>query len=478
MKIKSTLAIASLLISNLCTANQLLETKENQCIEHANGIEAKLSCLHNISDVKEVTGNKYLPNDVKQYELNIEQMVNKERPELGTFKQRLVLLHRDENEPMVLQTSGYQIFRVAQTAITSVFETNQLQIEHRFFADSTPENKDWSQLNIKQSADDFHNVTTTFKKIYNKSWVGTGASKGGMTSTYHRFFYPHDLNGTVADVAPLSFSTSDQRYNDFVNNVGGEYYASCRQAWAEMQTALLSNRDLFTPRIQGEYNQLGSVDVAFEHAIIESAFTFWQYGNPDDSETGCPAIPTNGDLQDIYDFVSKHASVRFYGDADIARFQPYYYQAGSELGAPDNLKTHLEHLTWYEYKISQYTPKGVELNYSNAHMRAIDKWVRNYADNIMFIYGEFDPWTAGEYPLSETGKSISKFYVPKANHGAKFTALSASDKQKATEILSNWLNKTPPTEDQNSLVKNFKSLDKEIHLEELEFEVRKAEKLL
>ena len=104
-------------------------------------------------------------------------------------------------EPMVLQTSGYMIYRIAETAISRMFRTNQLQIEHRFFEGSTPDGSDWTYLDIKQSADDFHRITTDFKKIYKKRWVNTGASKGGMTSSYHRFFYPDDVHVAIAKLA-------------------------------------------------------------------------------------------------------------------------------------------------------------------------------------------------------------------------------------------------------------------------------------
>jgi hypothetical protein len=40
-------------------------------------------------------------------------------------------------------------------------------------------------------------------------WVNTGASKGGMTSVYHRRFFPNDLDANVAYVAPLSYSQED-----------------------------------------------------------------------------------------------------------------------------------------------------------------------------------------------------------------------------------------------------------------------------
>ena len=85
-----------------------------------------------------------------------------------------------------------------------------------------------------------------------------------------------------------------------------------------------------------------------------------------------------------------------------------YYQSATELGGPDNVTYHLEELRNFDFSINQYTPIGVEVNYSNQSMRKIRDWALNDADNIMYVYGEFDPWTAAEFPVSQTGKNTPK----------------------------------------------------------------------
>ncbi|MES2855201.1 MAG: S28 family serine protease, partial [Bdellovibrionota bacterium] len=222
---------------------------EVQCIAKGISIEEKLSCVRGLT-FKEITGPT-TPRGARQFDMQFTQLVDHTDPKAGTFNQRLILLHRAEKEPMVLQTSGYAIFSVAEASLTSTFGANQIQVEHRFFATSKPAVLDWSKLDIKQSADDFHAVTVAFKQIYPAAWVNTGASKGGMTSVYHHRFYPDDLAGTVADVAPLSFSTADERFADFVFNVGGDRLKQCRENMRKIQVTLLENRDKFVPNIKG-----------------------------------------------------------------------------------------------------------------------------------------------------------------------------------------------------------------------------------
>ncbi|MCB0348268.1 MAG: hypothetical protein KDD37_05505 [Bdellovibrionales bacterium] len=457
----------SIFIAALLTfsSNAFSQTNEDACIQTAKNITEKLDCIHGLT-YKEISSS----SAKRVFDIGFTQLVDHTKPELGTFTQRLVLIHRSEDEPMVLQTSGYSIFGISEASITLLFQTNQIQVEHRFFSTSTPAVVDWSKLNIKQSADDFHAITVAFKKIYNQAWVNTGASKGGMTSIYHRRFYPDDLVGTVADVAPLSFTTSDQRYTKFVENVGGDAYKECRENFRKIQTQLLLHRDEFLPLLSGNFTQLGSAKVAFEHSVIEAPFYFWQYGNPDSTFAGCNSLPVNGSPQEMFSFLQSIASISDYTDESISRFQSYYFQAATQLGNPDNSTAHLETLRHFEFTIDQYTPKNVSYTYSNEAMHDVANWVKNDADQIIFIYGEFDPWSAGEFPVSDTGKMVEKYYVPKGNHGSKFTALPSAERQLVSRKIAGWLGKAPIMEGAKALV-GVKTL------EDMEQEVRQKYKL-
>lgn len=229
---------------------------ETNCVP-GNDVLASLRCVDG-TVVDEIT-----PSTVagyRQFEVKFAQPVNHMNAGSEQFNQRLVILHRGWEDPMVLQTSGYQIFGTALSKLARTFNANQIQIEHRFFAGSTPENPDWADLNIMESAADFHRITIAFKQLYQKRWVGTGASKGGMTSSYHRRFYPTDLDGTVADVAPLSFSDDDERFIGFVDAAGGRRYEECRTKLEILQNILLNRYDAMVAKIDPtlEFTHLGS----------------------------------------------------------------------------------------------------------------------------------------------------------------------------------------------------------------------------
>jgi hypothetical protein len=435
---------------------------EDSCISSKKTLLGKIKCL----ELVKITKSTFTENGMQKVEMLFNQPMNHMDPNGKRFDQRIVLLHKGFSEPMLLQTSGYLIFSVRLAHIAKVFQTNQIQVEHRYFKNSIPSLPNWSYLNIEQSAADFHNITVTFKKLYKKPWVNTGASKGGMTSIYHRYFYPQDVVGTVADVAPLSFSTTDKRYIDFVEKVGGRKFKYCRDKLKAMQIKLLENREVIVPGLTGNFSHLGGADIAFEHSVIETPFVFWQYGKA----SSCELVDIDADIRVIFNYFQTMTAISGYENKGINTFSPYYFQAATELGGPGNSTIHLKHLMDYDFSISQYTPKGLELQYSDIAMRSIEKWALNSADEIIYVYGEFDPWTAGEFPLSITGKNTQKFYVPQGNHGANFTKLIGNDKVRAVNTLSRWLGKMPITS-------NDKSVKPRASLDEIEFISRKRLRL-
>jgi hypothetical protein len=161
--------------------------------------------LEQLRAVPGLTGveERAAPPPYRFFVLTITQPADHRRPSAGTFQQRLTLLHRGTDRPTVLHTTGYgvpaSIFRAEPTRL---IDGNQISVEQRFFTPSRPEPADWSDLTIWQAATDHHRIVRALASLYPANWISTGASKGGMTSIYHRRFYPADVDGTVAYVAP------------------------------------------------------------------------------------------------------------------------------------------------------------------------------------------------------------------------------------------------------------------------------------
>lgn len=418
-----------------------------------------LGALNCIPGVK-ASESRGAPSGYRRFDLRFKQPVDHKNPAGQSFDQYVILFHRRVTDPMVLHTSGYSIFGAGLSALAQTFATNQIQVEHRYFAKSIPSPRNVQFLTVEQSAADFHRIVSDLKTIYKTPWVGTGASKGGMTSVYHRYFYPDDLTGTVADVAPLSFDRDDPRYIDFVDQVGGDEFKTCRADLERFQNQLLSQRQEILQRITEPFTQLGSASVGLEHAVTEFPFTFWQYQQP----TLCQSIPSaTASVDQTWSFMSWVNGPSNYGDGQYQAFWPYFFQAGTELGGPASKRSHLNGLQ-HDYSLQQYMPAdGKDIPYSSTLMHDVERWVRDDAENIVFVYGEFDPWSAGAFPEG-TGSGMHHFVVPRGNHSANFTELTGADRQKALSVLEEWFGRAPVA----------KEFAKGSTLDELEFQARKA----
>jgi hypothetical protein len=413
----------------------------------ATDIRGKLLCIPGLTIVQDVPAPDAGTNaGYRRFDVTLDQLVDHDNPSGAHFKQQLTLLHRDESMPVVLASSGYSISR-GQNELSRTFGANVLQVEHRYFAPSIPDAPvDWKYLNIKQSAGDYHAITVAFKTIYKGKWVNTGASKGGMTSVYHRRFYPNDLDATVAYVAPQSYGLDDQRYPAFINQVGGDMYATCRANLKELQKTVLTRRAEIEPRMTESYAGLGGPAIALEHATLEMPFTFWQYQSPTSATTGCSAIPAaDAPIATLYSFFRTVSYLSNFADAGYQGFVPYYYQSTNQLGAPGAEDSHLTGLLQHRdtYYPAYYIPKTIEVPAFDAQaMVDVQNWVKTEAKRIIFIYGEFDPWSAGRFEITP-GSENYLYVAPGGNHGSNLARLTADDRAAALALLQSWLGVPP-----------------------------------
>lgn len=372
--------------------------------------------------------------------LEFDQPADHANPGGQRFLQRMTLLHRDETAPMVLHASGYYVSPEDRRAeLTRLLSGNQLSVEHRFFEPSRPEPADWAHLTIEQSADDFHRIVVALKPIYGAKWINTGASKGGMTSVYFRRFHPDDVDATVAYVAPMSTAGPDPRYGPFIA-MGSD--ASCRQALFDLQRAVLLQRDELTMMAAvdamstgNSYDILG-IDKAFEHAVLEMPFYFWQYWDA----SICSLVPGPGaTASENYMFLDAISSVANIADATVIYYLPYFYQAGTQLGFPGFPEAGVADLLLFPgTDVPQSYVPGMPISYDPAAMADVGDWLATDGERIIFLYGENDPWSAAMFELGNAFDSYI-FVVPAGNHGSNLLDLPEPDRTAAVERIEAWI---------------------------------------
>lgn len=378
------------------------------------------------------------------FQILLDQPADHQDPNGARFQQRVTLLHRGYDAPMVLFLSGYGSTtwsRPARAELTTMLSANQLEVEHRFFPPSRPEPPDFAHLTIEQAAADHHRLAALLRPYYAARWVSTGASKGGMTAVYHRRFFPGDVDASVPYVAPNSLGAPDPRYVPFVANAGTD--AACRAGLRRFQRQALSRRAELLPLMMATgvpFTRLG-IDKALEHTVLELPFGFWQY----QTQAQCANIPADGAAAaTVFKFLRDVGQITLYGDPSVEYFSPYYYQAARQLGFPAVDEEPVKDLLLHPGtdRPAEYLPAGLSTRYEPGAMPAIAAWLKAQGRGLMFVYGENDPWTAGAFePAPELDSH--RFVVPAGNHGAKIRDLAAAERAQALEILGRWMGVKP-----------------------------------
>ncbi|MER7998704.1 S28 family serine protease [Streptomyces sp. NPDC095613] len=384
----------------------------------------------------------------RYFVLTYTQPVDHRHPAKGTFEQRVTLLHKDTSRPTVFFTGGYNVStNPSRSEPTRIVDGNQVSMEYRFFTPSRPQPADWSKLTIWQAASDQHRIFTALKRIYSKKWLATGGSKGGMTATYFERFYPDDMDGVVAYVAPNDVvNHEDSAYDRFFERVGTK---ECRDRLNAVQREALVRRAPLEKKFQewadangATFTTIGSLDKAYEATVLDYVWGFWQYSLLADCD-GIPAAGTASD-QEIYDSVDTISGFSAYTDQGLATYQPYYYQAGTQLGAPTIKLPHLGNLSRYGYQPPRnFVPRDIAMRFEPSAMRDIDNWVRRHANQMMFVYGQNDPWGAEPFRLGHGARDSHVYVAPGANHGANVAGLVPDQQAKATARILSWAGVAP-----------------------------------
>jgi hypothetical protein len=375
------------------------------------------------------------------FEITLEQPVAEGSSQ--SFTQYLSLLYIGNDKPVVLATTGYHDYlgeRLSEPAV--LLGANQIIVEHRYFGTSRPRPTDWTKLDIETSAQDFHHIVTKLRPLLGSgAWIGTGASKGGMTSVFHRRFFPDDLDATIAYVAPISLVLKDPSYTSFFDTVGTP---ACRQQVRDVERLTLQHKDAMLARAAAdgyEFTIVGA-EWAMELSIAEIEWEYWQYLGVQYCNFLVPAPATATD-DELYNFLSYSSGVGEYADDQIDLYYPYYYQSATQLGNPSLPVANItDLLTIDPDDFTPLMPPGVNTTFDPAAMADIAQWMSTSAERVMLIYGQWDPWTAGAMDIGSSPDAF-EFVAPQGTHGSGIGSLAPADRTQALSILQRWTGVVP-----------------------------------
>ncbi|MGP9020733.1 S28 family serine protease [Streptomyces sp. BR1] len=380
----------------------------------------------------------------RYFVLDFTQPVDHRHPSQGTFQQRVTLLHKDTGRPTVMYTSGYNVStNPSRSEPTQIVDGNQVSVEYRYFTPSRPQPADWKKLDIWQAASDQHAIYQALKPVYRKNWLTTGGSKGGMTATYYKRYYPRDMDGVVAYVAPNDVvNDEDSAYDRFFQTVGTK---ECRDKLEAVQREALVRREPLEKKLaqyatdnKYTFTTVGTLDKAYEAVVLDYVWTFWQYSLLSDCGT-IPADAPHATDQAIWDSVNKIVGFDSYVDQGLEKYTPYYYQAGTQLGSPTIKQPWLGGLSRYGYQPPRnFVPRSIPMRFQPWVMPQIDSWVRHHADHMLYVYGQNDPWGAERFRLGSGSRDSYVYTVAGGNHGSKVAGLAAAEKATATSAILRW----------------------------------------
>ncbi|MEU6220078.1 S28 family serine protease [Streptomyces sp. NPDC047022] len=383
--------------------------------------------------------------------LDFTQPVDHRHPDKGTFQQRITVLHKDVSRPTVFYTSGYNVSTTpGRSEPTRIVDGNQVSLEYRFFTPSRPDPADWSKLDIWQAASDQHRVFEALKAVYPHRWIATGGSKGGMTATYYKRFYPRDMDGVVAYVAPDDVvNDQDSAYDRFFTTVGTK---ECRDRLDAVQREALVRRDTLEKKYTAyaadnryTFTTVGSLDRAYEAVVLDYVWGFWQYSKLSDCAT-VPADAKNATDDEIWNSVDTISGFSFYTDQGLEPYTPYYYQAGTQLGAPTIHFPYIEkkYLHYGYQPPRNFVPRSIPMRFRPGAMRDVDTWVTHHAHQMLFVYGQNDPWGAERFRVGAGTRDAYVFTAPGMNHGANVAGLVPGEQALATARILDWAGVASP----------------------------------
>lgn len=403
----------------------------------------ELAALPGVTSVETFKSNRFK----EAYIITFTQYIDHNDTTIGKFSQRALVCHVHKDSATVLVTEGYGLDYYLtkpdyREELSDIFNTNCVIVEHRYFGESKPEtlkrNKYWDYLTTFNAATDHHRFSETFHKLYHGKFIATGVSKGGICANIFRAYYPKDVDITVPYVAPLCDGPEDPRMAKAIMSYGSPDEQKIIQQFIEF---LFNHREQFLPMLENycKENKIKpriSFEELFDFAVMDMHVAILARGEvkkiPD--YNNCPPDTT-------FAFLAKYGSPE--GFTPEYDNMPYYVQACKELGhyalMPDNYlgQKFLENTHGYLMKTA--LPLDYKFKYDPTMRKMVLDFLNKDAEKMLFIYGEYDPWTSVGIKEHVKNENVHIFINPGNCHRSKIRNSPQKIQSKILRLLTIWL---------------------------------------
>jgi hypothetical protein len=259
---------------------------------------------------------------------------------------------------------------------------------------------------------------------------------------YYKYFYPDDVAVSFPYVGPLNFSVDDPRVNPFIQNIGSK---DCRDKIRDFQIEVLKKKVALMPAfsklaIKNNYHfeYVGGAEAAFEYSVLEYPFAFWQWGF-----IPCEEIPdeNSADSTLLKHFLSV-SPMDYFADEGIRQFWPFFYQALTEIGYygydTTGMGQYFEAINGLTFSFC--APQGTHPKFDKKKMKKVDKFLKCKGNNMIYLYGEYDPWSSTAFEPENGKTNALKVVKACGSHTTRILNLPDNQRIQVLDSLGKWLN--------------------------------------
>lgn len=410
-------------------------------------LSKKLESIDVLSEVTRIVNN--VPIFSEKYAVKIKQLINPNDESIGSFDQQIYICHAGYDRPTIIVTDGYTAGFALNPRYTEElsrrYKANIVAIQHRYFEQSTPESADWKYMRGDYAAADMHHITNIMKTLYKGKFVASGVSKGGQNTMIYATYYPNDMDFYVPYVGPVCFALEDTRHEGFLAKVGPK---EDRKRIKNFQIEILKRRkkmiallDAHSKKNNLTYKGVG-LDEILDMCVLEYSFALWQ--NSCEKVSKIPS--TNSSDEELFNHLIMINDPSYF--ANVSNTGPFYVQAAMELGYYSYNCKPLK--KWLSVKNTDNYLKRIFMEDKFANLKFDDylhqdiyKFLGENDPKMIFIYGEYDPWTAAAPEMSLfKNKENMKFYLcPKYDHKTRINNFPNDTKEEIWSILDKWMSR-------------------------------------
>jgi hypothetical protein len=227
---------------------------------------------------------------------------------------------------------------------------------------------------------------------------------------------------------------------EFLKNVGTE---AERQKVKDFQKLCFENRPALLEAIKSAALKENmtwefGVENALDYTILEYSFAYWQWGTKSED------IPAgNATAKEIYKHLIAVVGYGFYEDKSVEGLLPYFWTALTEQGIYGYETTPFKRYLNTEeiYKFDWAFPDGITKQYDLKPMQKIKSFLDTSAKKMIFIYGEYDTWSATAVALTSNAseRQLYKYVHPMGNHTTRIKTFDSEKQKEIYAIIDRWL---------------------------------------